>query len=160
MTVKKHNGSYTNGTVVGYTSYSGKELYSYKLVKEVYVEATGDYRWIAQYGKVKLSENKFVPDNDGQTFYVFSDKEIKDGYPEVWTKDPEFVKGDILEGKTSSGKRVVLLYVSNQHVERLTPLDEQYSGEKGWGSLAHYQGELTDIKALTTSLTSARFSAL
>lgn len=157
MTVKKHAGNFTNGTIVGYTSYSGTQLYAYKLVQEVWVSAIGEYRWIAQYGKVTLSENKFVPDNDGKTFYVFTDQEIKDGYPEVWTKDPEYKKGDILEAKSPGGKRVVLLYISNSQVERLTPTDGGL-GDKGWGSLAHYQGELTDFKVLKTSLGETRFS--
>jgi len=159
MAVKKHAGSFAEGTIVGYASYSGKELYAYKLVQEVWVGAVGEYRWIAQYGKVLLSENKFVPDSEGKTFYVFTDKEIKDGYPEVWTKDPEYTKGDLLEAKSAAGKRVVLLYISNSHVERLTPTDGGL-GDKGWGSLAHYKGELTDFKILKTSLGENRFSAI
>lgn len=159
MAVKKHAGSFAEGAIVGYTSYHGKEMYAYKLVQQVWIEAVGLCRWIAQSGKVLLPENKFVPDSDGEAFYVFTDQEIKDGYPEIWTKDPEYAKGDLLEAKSAAGKRVVLLYISNSYIERLTPLDDGLA-DRGWGSLAHYGGELTDFKILKTSIGDDRFSTI
>lgn len=158
MAAKKHNNDVTSGDIVGYSGSYGTRFYGYKLVKEVWVTAVSDYVWLAQYGTVD-SENKFKANNDGENIQVLTADTIKTDYTEVWTPNPEFTKGDILVGThESSGTRVVLHYVSDTHVERLTPYDGL--GDTGWGSMAHYRGRLENITILTSSLTGQKHSEL
>lgn len=160
MTVKKHNGKFVTNSIVGYTTYSGAFFRGHRLVKEVYVPEIGEYRWFAQDGKIDLSENKFVPDN-ATDLRVVTDKEINDGYPEIWTPEEEFKKGDILVGTDPEGTRVLLYFESENCVHRLT----KYLGsarDVSWAGLALYRDQLKDLKVLTTAGTvgSKRFSEI
>lgn len=147
MATTDHKGSYSVGTIVGYTSYSGT-VYGYKLLKEVYLSETAKYHWIAQPGKVK--DNKFVPTNQDLT--IQSEKEINDGYPLRWTADPEFKKGDILIGKDKgSGKTLLFVYISDSHVERLTPRPDLYGSDQfGYSTLTDYAGNFGPLSVHQT----------
>lgn len=163
MTTIDHNGSYSAGTVVGYESYSGT-VYGYRLVKEVYVAETGGYHWIANNGKV--TNNKFVSTPDNLT--ILSEKEIKDGYPKKWKPDAEKKKGDILVGKDGE-KTMLFVYISDSHVERLTPRSDMGMSipgdEFGYSSLSDYEGNfgpltVHELKGSGYHTTAKKFSDL
>ena len=147
MATTDHKGNYSVGTIVGYKSYSGT-VYGYKLVKEVFLSETAKYYWITQPGKVK--DNKFVSTNQDLT--IQSEKEINDSYPLKWTADPEYAKGDILVGKEKkSGKTMLFVFLSKQHVERLTPRgDMVVDGQFGYSTLSDYESNFGPLKIHTT----------
>lgn len=134
MATIEHKGSYTNGSVVVYTGYGTN--YGYSLVKEVYIEAIGEYRWIAE--PVKIVNNEAVKYTNG-SLELLSGKYINDEYKSLWKKDPVHKKGDILLGKDN----MVFVYISDSHVERLTPRKDMPSlgtnDRQGYSSLSDYE---------------------
>lgn len=155
MATEEHNGSLSNNSIVGYVNLSGT-FYGYKLLKYVYVSAADVYVWLGQYGHV--SSGVWTP-NEGDALEVLTDENIKDGYEMSWKPDPEYKKGDILIGESSDGTRVVLLYISETRIERLTPLGKDaHDGFTGYGTLAFYRSKLKDVRVLKTSLDMVKFS--
>lgn len=154
MATVEHKGSFTAGAVVVYTGYGTN--YGYSLVKEIYIDAIGEYRWIAE--PVKIVGNEVVKYTNVH-LELISDKYINDECKSRWTKDPEYKKGDILIGESSDGTRVVLLYISETRIERLTPLGKDaHDGFTGYGTLAFYRNKLKDVRVLKTSLDMVKFS--
>lgn len=146
MATVEHKGSHSTGSVVVYSD--NETNYGYSLVKEIYVEAIGEYRWIAE--PVKIVNNEPVKYTNG-SLELLSEKCINDEYKFRWTKDPEYKKGDILLGKDN----MVFVYISDSHVERLTPRKDMPSlgtnNRQGYSSLNDYKtnfGPLT--KAVPT----------
>lgn len=158
MVSVEHKQNYNTGTIVGNDGSYGTKLYGCKLLMDTYVNEVGGYVWLVQYGTVG-SDNKFTPRNGGKDIQVLTDKDIKENYKKKWIPDPEYKKGDVLLAETKSGKRVVLLYLDENHVERLTPTDEA-AWDSGWGSLAHYKSELKNFKVHTSHLKGSKFSEL
>lgn len=163
MATTDHNGSYSVGTIVGYKSYSGT-VYGYKLVKEVYLSETGKYHWIVQPGKVQ--GNAFVL-NSGSEMTIISEKEINDSYTQTWTADAEYAKGDILVGKDKkTGKVMLFVFLSKQHVERLTPRSDMIADTQfGYSTLTDYESnfgplEIHKTKGYTAVGNNSKFSAL
>lgn len=134
MATVEHKGSFTTGSVVVYSGTG--TLYGYSLVKEIYIEAIGDYRWIAE--PVKIVSNEVVKYTNGN-LELISEKYINDEYKSKWTKDPEYKKGDILLGKDN----MVFVYISDSHVERLTPRKDMpnlgLNDRQGYSSLNDYR---------------------
>lgn len=162
MATIDHKGNLSVDDVVGYTSYGGT-VYGYKLVKEVYVSETSSYHWIVRNGKVK--DNKFV--SVSTNLSIVSEKDIKDGYPLKWTPDAEYAKGDILVGKDKkSGTTMLFVFLSKQHVERLTHRSDMISDSQfGYSTLTDYEanfGPLTIHKTqgYTAVGNNSKFSAL
>ena len=163
MATTDHKGSCIVDDIVGYAAYSGT-VYGYKLVKEVYLSETAKYHWIVQPGKVK--DNKFVP-KPGNEMTIVSKKEINDGYPLRWTPDAEFAKGDILVGKDKkSGTTMLFVFLTKQHVERLTPRSDMMTdGQFGYSTLSDYEGNFGPLKihktqGYTAVGNNSKFSAL
>ena len=157
MATIKHDGNFGVGDTIVY-EYSSSTLYGQKLLKYVFVDEIGEYRYITE--PVKIRDNEVIQYLHG-ALEIHDPEQMPKDLPLRWTKDPEFKKGDILVGThKSTGVRVVLYYVSSSHVERLSGTGESLVGDTGWASLAHYQGELKDIKVHTTALTSVKFSTL
>ncbi len=158
MATEKHNGSFTNNSIVGYVGLSSN-FYGYRLLKYVYVGAADVYVWLGQYGRVDRGTNVWTPDSQGEgAIQVLTVKDIKDSYGMSWTPDLEYKKGDILTGEGTDGTRVVLLYISETRVERLTPFKKDAYSSTGHGTLAFYQDELKNIQVLKASLDGTKFS--
>lgn len=146
MATVEHKGSYITGDVVVYTGTG--TLYGYSLVKQIYIEAINEYRWIAEPVKIVSNEVvKYTNDN----LELISEKYINDEYKSKWTKEPQYKKGDILLGKDN----MVFVYFSDSHVERLTPRKDMpnlgTNDRQGYSSLNDYRtnfGPLT--KAVPT----------
>jgi len=157
MASVKHGGSFYRNDVVGYNGGSGR-FYGYKLLKRVYVEEIDAHRWIAAYGSA-APEADFVIGSESSVA-LLTPSNIRSEYQYKWSKDSDYKKGDILSGTGDDGTRVVLLYLSDAEVQRLTP-DGPYSGDQGYGGLAHYQVMLKDLVVLKTrGLGSKRFSEI
>ena len=159
MATEKHNGSFGNNSIVGYVGLSGN-FYGYKLLKYVYVGAADVHVWLGQYGRVDRGTNVWTPDGGTGSIQVLTDGDIKDSYGMSWTPDLEYKykKGDILTGEGTDGTRVVLLYISETRVERLTPFKKDAYSSTGHGTLAFYQDELKNIQVLKASLDGTKFS--
>jgi hypothetical protein len=154
MTASKHNGLFGHGDIVGYQGSS--RFYGYKLLKQVYIEQIAEYRWIAQPGSSKEPETFDV--NGPESITLLSASVINSDYSSKWVPGNKYEKGDILTGTTEDGKLVVLFYVSDAEVQRLT-VSGAYSGDQGYASLEHYRSELKDLKMLKTrGITNKRFS--
>jgi hypothetical protein len=141
MATTEHKGSLNNGDIVVYLGSFGTD-YGYRLVKQVWLNAIGEYRWIAKGIKIAKGSNKVTEvSSDATAFDIVSDKDLTDGYPHKWTKDPEFKKGDILVGKgKSSGKTMLFVFLSEDHVERLTPRDDMVMNDQfGYSTLSDYE---------------------
>jgi hypothetical protein len=136
MAFAEHKGTYDLGNIVTY-NYSSGTSYGYRLVKYIWVNEIGDYTWIAT--PVKIRNNEVIEYTNG-SFELVSDKTIKAEYPSKWTKDPEFKKGDILVGTDKkSGKKLIFVYLANDHVERLTPRPDMMMPDQfGYSTLSDY----------------------
>lgn len=153
MATKANTGFY-NGDVLVYKSYSGT-LYGVKALKEVYIDAINEYRWMYQGGRIE--DNKFI---GGKDVSISTSKDLKDGYDLIWTPDKRIVdpkKGDILVGLDGDGKRVVLFYENETSVHRVT--------EASWGTLpqssaplSFYEKKMTGLKILTENNYGRKFS--
>lgn len=157
MATKTNTGFY-NGDVIVSKSYGG-DLYGVKVLKEVYIDGIGGYRWIYQFGNI--TDNKFKP-SGGDDISIATQKDLKSAYDLIWTPDPELSprKGDILIGKNVSGKTVVLYFEDSDTVYRLNELNDGGSPQSN-ASLAFYKRKLTDLKVMTTkSFNDRRFSDL
>jgi hypothetical protein len=151
MTVKSHNGFVSEGSVVGYTGYAG-HFYGYKLLREVFIPEAG-YRWIGQYADASKDGSELNTHDD---LILLSKKDIESVYPLRWTPGKKFAKGDVLVGYSKeSGKRVVLLYVSEDEVQRLTPMDG-YT-DQGRGSMNFYSENLRDLDRVQTRGTEKKY---
>jgi hypothetical protein len=155
MATTEHNGErYTVDSIVVYTYNGSGTRYGYKLLKQVWISEIGEYRWVANALKIVNNEIiKYV----GDSLELISDKEIKDGYPQLWTKDPEYKKGDILVGTDKkSGSKMLFVYLAQDHVERLTPRSDMMMPDQfGYSTLSDYStnfGPLTVHKTLGYAL--------
>lgn len=145
MATIEHKGILDNDMVVVY-SYDSGTVYGYRLLKLVYVDHIGEYRWIAE--SIKIVNNEAVKIANG-ALDILSEADVKDAYPLKWTKDPQYKKGDILLGKDN----MVFVYFSDSHVERLTPRKDMpnlgVNDRQGYSSLNDYRtnfGPLTKAK--------------
>lgn len=137
MATTEHKGNYTVDNIVVYTYNSSGTRYGYKLLKQVWISEIGEYRWISN--AIKIVNNEIVK-YVGDSLELISDKEIKDGYPQLWTKDPEYKKGDILVGKKRNGAKMLFVYLSKDHVERLTERDDMLANDGfGYSTLKDYE---------------------
>ncbi|UJQ86917.1 hypothetical protein SEA_TREAT_82 [Streptomyces phage Treat] len=147
---------YTNDVLV-YESFSGV-LYGAKLLKEVYVEASGDYRWIYQSGQIK--NNAWLAGDSGKDIRMATEEDLKSSYGLKWTKDElSPVKGDLLSGKDVSGNIVVLVFETKDVVHRVTPITTS-TLEVSFGSLGFYQNKLKGLKIMKTASIERPFSQL
>ncbi|WAB09323.1 hypothetical protein SEA_STELLA_83 [Streptomyces phage Stella] len=164
MASTAHKGNFGTDDIVVY-GYSSGTSYGYRLVKQIWISEIGDYRWIST--PIKVRNNEVIEYTNG-SFELVSDKTVRDEYPNRWTKDPEYTKGDILVGKSkNSSKKMLFVYLANDHVERLTPRDDYGFGEDdqfGYSTLTDYE---TNFGPLTIHRTTgysqgnnAKFSAL
>lgn len=136
MTVSKHNGLYSVGDIIGYPGSYSTVFYGYKLLQKVWVEKIEAYVWLGQYGLVGV--NKFSADNDGKTISLLTESDIKNDYASTWTPTTEYKKGDVLTGKDGD-KDMLFVYFSDTHVERLTPRNDLWAGDRfGHSTLADY----------------------
>lgn len=167
MATTEHKGNLVQGDIVMYKGSFGTS-YGYELVKEIYLSATGDYHWIGRSVKLLDGENK--PKNisaDATKLEILTEKDVTEGYPLKWTKDPEFKKGDILVGlDKKSNKKMLFVYLSDQHVERLTPRSDMMMPDQfGYSTLSDYAGNFGPLtvhttQGYTTAGNNTRFSAL
>lgn len=164
MSISRHNELVGAGDIVGYGG-SYAPFYGYKLLQKVYVEQVGAYVWLGQYGTVNKTDNKFAPDNGGKTITVLTSGDLKGDYHSVWTPDTEYKKGDILIGK-ENGKNMLFVYLSESHVERLTPRNDFGLDGFGYSSLSDYQTNFGPLTIHTvqgtwgTGMNAKKFSAL
>jgi len=139
MAFTEHNGSFGKYDVVVSPSSYGVS-YGYKLVKQVFVDEVGEYRWIAT--PVKIRDNELIEYTSG-SFELLKGSLVKNEYKSKWTKDPEFKKGDILVGKSkNSNKKMLFVFLAVDHVERLTPRDDYGFGvddQFGYSTLSDYE---------------------
>lgn len=150
------NNGWSNGDILAYKGYGG-QLYALKVLKEVYVDEVGEYRWIYIVGRI--TNNKFVGDTSSMNLTSY--KILKEDYGLIWTPDKELspVKGDILIGKNLEGKPVVLFFESEDRVFRLTRLTPGGS-EQSNASLDFYKRKLTDLKIMKDSALDRPFSSI
>ncbi|ATW69430.1 hypothetical protein SEA_OLICIOUS_82 [Streptomyces phage Olicious] len=158
MTTKPVSSSFiSTGDVLVYESFSGV-LYGVKLLKEVYVEASGSYHWIYQAGQVK--NNAWTPNSNGKDIHLATEGDVKASYSLKWTKDElSPVKGDLLSGKDVAGNTVVLVFESKDVVHRVTPITTS-TLEVSFGSLGYYQNRLKGLKIMKTASIERPFSKL
>lgn len=145
MATIEHKGIFDTSDVVVYT-YGTGSVYGYRLLKLVYVDIIGEYRWICE--SIKIVDNEVVKIANG-ALDILSEADLKDAYPLKWTKDPKYKKGDILLGKDN----MVFVYFTDSHVERLTPRKDMpnlgVNDRQGYSSLNDYEtnfGPLTKAK--------------
>lgn len=143
--------------VYGYESFG--TVYGVKVLQRTFIDALSDYRFIVQQGKA-LSGEDFVPYGDGKNLSAMSQKDIKDEYGKLYTKDETFVKGDLIEATAGDGTRMLFVFETKDVVHRLTKGGSFYSVQS-WASLKTYQAEFPDMKVMTTQTYSKRkFSQL
>lgn len=139
MATTEHKGNLYNNDVVGYKNSYGT-FYGYRLLKLVYIDAIGDYRWLVQSTKVNNGSNEAVAYGDATQINIASEGDLKDSYPLKWSKDPEYKKGDILVGKKKNGGKMLFVYLANDHVERLTERDDMLANDGfGYSTLSDYE---------------------
>lgn len=163
MAFKKHEGNFGTNSIVTY-NYSSGTSYGYRLEKYIWVDQIEDYRWIAT--PVKIRNNELIEYTNG-SFELIDDKTIKAEYPSKWTKDPEYKKGDILVGTDKkSGSKMLFVYLSSQHVERLTPRSDMMMPDQfGYSTLNDYEGNFGPLTVHRTQgyhngLNAQKFSEL
>lgn len=156
MATIEHKGAAGIGDVVVYNS--GGLYYGHKLLKSIYIDMIGEYRYVTQ--PVKIRDNEIIKYTNG-SLELISEKDVKDDYPLKWSKDPEYKKGDILFGKDGD-KDMIFVYISATHVERLTPRSDIWSSSKqGYSTLSDFQRNFGPLKlAQTAHPTTGRFSDL
>lgn len=150
------NNGWFSGDILAYKGYGG-ELYAVKVLKEVYVDEVGEYRWIYIVGRI--TNNKFVGDTSSMSLTTY--KTLKDDYNLIWTPDKELspVKGDILIGKNLEGKPVILFFESEDRVFRLNRLVAGGS-EQSNATLAFYKRKLSDLKVMKDTALDRPFSSI
>ncbi len=158
MTLKAHNGSWYVDAVLVYKSYSSEVFNGVKVLKETWIEEIREYRFIVQHGQVK--NNEWVPVNGGKTLSLATDKDLNSSYDQKWTKDTLApVKGDILEGTDSYGKRVLVLFEDNGMCHRLTKMNDT-SQNVSSAPLDFYKRKLSNLKIVNTSSDGKPFSSI
>ena len=158
MATKSHGGNWDVLDVLVYRSYSGTIFNGVKVLKSVWLEEVGEYRYIVQNGEIK--DDAWTPSSDGKSLSLLRSKDLNDGYDLKWTKDTRTpVKGDVLVGNDRNGKEVVLLFEEDHLVHRLTPMNDS-SRNQSWANLDYYKDKLTNIRVLTDMSGGRKFSAL
>lgn len=155
MATIEHNGAAGIGDVVVY----GDSIhYGHKLLKSIYIDVIGEYRYVTQ--PVKIRDNEIIKYTNG-SLELISEKDVKDVYPLKWSKDPEYKKGDILFGKDGD-KDMIFVYISATHVERLTPRSDIWvTSKQGYSTLSDFQKNFGPLKlAQTTHPATGKFSDL
>lgn len=154
MATIEHKGYAMVGDIVVYDYGTTSPKYGHLLLKQVWVDAVDEYRWVTE--PVKIRDNEVVKYLHGGLDLI-THKTVKDEYPLKWTKDPEFKKGDILLGKDGD-KTMIFVYFSETHVERLTPRSDMWnSSQQGYSTLSDFTknfGPLTKAKPAHPSVQS------
>lgn len=97
VAIDKSYESFYQGDIVVYESYGS--TYGVKVLKKVYVEEVGDYRLVVQPGMIK--NGTWKGDVSGSkkeaVLYLYTFKDVRDGYSHKWTPGETCKPGDILK---------------------------------------------------------------
>lgn len=85
---------------VGQVVTDGDSSYGQKILRRIFVDVVGEYRWLVQ--EVRIKENKATPTGSGEYLGLRSTKDLRK-YDFTWIPDAiTFQKGDVF--KDESGK--------------------------------------------------------